>query len=314
MDLRRALPWLIVFGFSALLVTTWWASALAFFAFVPLAIITAVPWIGVRLLRRIGWTRLPLVGGLTGFKASGAFAGAAIAMLVIGGTVAPRVPSQVGANSTTTTAPAPSRAPATSAPSVSSATVTPSAPQSTPVTPTAAAPSPTPVPTTATGQLQNTSGVAPTQSSTPTAPPPAATIAPATNAPSTPKPTTLPLTPSPAPSVAATASLVITRLNYDGVVVQTESDEFVEITNRGGAPQDMSGWKIVSVRAGQTYSFPAMTIQAGQTCRVYTNEIHPEFCSLSFGLRNAIWNNNGDRANLVSPTGAVISSVGYRGY
>ncbi len=107
---------------------------------------------------------------------------------------------------------------------------------------------------------------------------------------------------------------MITQLNYDGVVPSTESDEYVQVTNQGGASQLMSGWKIVSVRAGQSYSFPSVSIAPGQSCRVYTNEIHPEWCSLSFGSRTAIWNNKGDRANLVDPSGRVVSSVGYLGY
>jgi hypothetical protein len=130
--------------------------------------------------------------------------------------------------------------------------------------------------------------------------------------PTTARQTTPPPTTAPPPVIAA--SLVITRLNYDGVVPRTESDEYVEITNRGGSGQSMSGWKIVSVRAGQSYSFPNMTIGAGQLCRVYTNEIHPEWCSLSWGHSTAVWNNAGDRANLVDPSGRTVSTSGYGGY
>ncbi len=139
---------------------------------------------------------------------------------------------------------------------------------------------------------------------------------PATVAPTTPSPNAASTVPPPAstPLAVTLASLVITRLNYDGVVPRTESDEYVEVTNRGGAGQAMSGWKIVSVRAGQTYSFPNITIAAGQTCRVYTNEVHPDTCGLSWGHSTAIWNNAGDRANLVDPSGRVISTSGYGGY
>jgi lamin tail-like protein len=77
----------------------------------------------------------------------------------------------------------------------------------------------------------------------------------------------------------------------------------------------MAGWRIVSVRAGQTYSFSAgTTVASGQTCRVYTNQIHPEWCSLNWGRGSAVWNNTGDRANLVAPDGSVVSSVGYGTY
>jgi hypothetical protein len=77
----------------------------------------------------------------------------------------------------------------------------------------------------------------------------------------------------------------------------------------------MAGWKIVSVRAGQTYLFAAnATIGAGQACRVYTNQTHPEWCGLSWARGSAVWNNAGDRANLVAPDGSVVSTVGYGTY
>src|ERR1044072_103088 len=83
LDLRRAVPWLLASGLALLLGTTSWAWALAFVAVVPLAIIAAVPRRGLSVWRRLGWTRLPLIGGLSGIKATGVLGGAAIAMLVI---------------------------------------------------------------------------------------------------------------------------------------------------------------------------------------------------------------------------------------
>lgn len=76
----------------------------------------------------------------------------------------------------------------------------------------------------------------------------------------------------------------------------------------------LSGWRIVSARGGQTYSFPAFTMQSGQVCRVYTNEVHPEWCGLNWGRGSAVWNNAGDRASLLDPGGNVVSSVGYKGW
>ena len=83
---------------------------------------------------------------------------------------------------------------------------------------------------------------------------------------------------------------------------------------RAGTAGHHDGWRIVSVRAGQTYAFPSVTIAAGQTCRVYTNETHPESCGLSWRRGSAVWNNAGDRANLIDPTGRIVSTVGYGGY
>jgi hypothetical protein len=120
--------------------------------------------------------------------------------------------------------------------------------------------------------------------------------------------------PPPPPPPPGSGNVAITALRYDGVVFRTEADEYVQITNSGPGGQNMSGWRIVSVRGGQAYTFPAMTIAPGQTCRVYTNEIHPEWCGLSWGRGSAVWNNAGDRANLDDPTGAVVSTFGYGGY
>jgi micrococcal nuclease len=167
----------------------------------------------------------------------------------------------------------------------------------------------TPQPTAAaTATLQPT--IAPTIAPTPE-PTPVPTVAPTLQP--THLPTAQPTTP--APTAAPATGMVITRLFYDGAVYQTESDEYVEIKNNGGSGQSMAGWRIVSVNGGQTYSFPAITIASGQTCRVYTNEVHSEWCGLSWGRGAAVWNNDdGDRANLVNPSGVVISSVGYGGW
>jgi len=108
--------------------------------------------------------------------------------------------------------------------------------------------------------------------------------------------------------------MVITFIFYDGVVFRTEADEYVEVKNNGSSPQNMSGWRLTSMRGGQTYSFPSITMQAGQTCRVYTNEVHSEWCGLSWGRGSGVWNNDGDRAQLVAPDGTIVSSSGYRGW
>ena len=47
---------------------------------------------------------------------------------------------------------------------------------------------------------------------------------------------------------------------------------------------------------------------------MYTNEVHPEWCGLNWGKRSAMWNNSGDRANLVDIAGQVVASVGYGTY
>lgn len=268
---------------------TFWARVLAFLARLSLALVASLPWPVSRGLGRLGRSARPVVRAVAGLKASGLLGGAAALVMILGVACGPSAGSS-GSNSRSAAgdAAATTRPTATATPATAASERTAAAAQAANA-PTA----PTLAPVT-----------------TPTAAPP--TVAPTPQP--TPPPTAAPTVAPTAPPPLATANLVITQLNYDGVVPRTEADEYVQITSRGGAGQAMSGWRIVSVRAGQTYAFPNMTIAAGQTCRVYTNEIHPEWCSLSWGRGSAVWNNAGDRANLVDPAGHVVSTSGYGGY
>ena len=98
-----------------------------------------------------------------------------------------------------------------------------------------------------------------------------------------------------------------------GRSIPNEPDEYVEITNQGAVAQDLTGWRLDSERgaaSGQVFHFPAgFVMQPGQVCRVYTDEVHPEWCGLSFGYRRSgVWNNNEpDAAVLFDGDGAVVS-------
>ena len=115
-------------------------------------------------------------------------------------------------------------------------------------------------------------------------------------------------------SVVPSANVVFTDIVFDGRVPVTEADEYVEFQNQGSLPQNMSAWRISSVRGGQTYPFGTLTMQPGQICRLYTNEIHPEWCGLNWARATPMWTNTGDRANLVDATGKLLSSIGYGGF
>lgn len=255
----------------------------------------------------VGQVRLPLVGRFTGLAATAVLVAAAFAASALAVAFAP-VPSASPTAARAVASPTAPRQATQVTPSPTTAPTVAASPTVSTVTPLAAGLAPLTAPTPATAPKTAPATAAAT--APPAEPTPVPTLAP-TPAPST-APTPVPSTAAPA-TAAPTSNLVITRVFYDGVVVRTESDEFVEIRNTGGAPQAMAGWRLVSARAGQTFVFPAMTMTAGQTCRVYTNEIHPEWCSLSFRSGTAIWNNTGDRANLMDPQGRLVSSVGYNG-
>jgi hypothetical protein len=122
--------------------------------------------------------------------------------------------------------------------------------------------------------------------------------------------------PIPTPTPVPSADVVITALFYDGVVPSVESDEYVQFENQGTTVVSLTGWKIQSVRGGQSYPFATgASIGAGQTCRLYTNENHPEWCGFNWQrATSAQWNNQGDRANLIDGTSRIVSSFGYNGY
>ena len=87
--------------------------------------------------------------------------------------------------------------------------------------------------------------------------------------------------------------LIISKVFFDGLVPQTESDEYVEIKNRGNEPVDLAGWVLVNASQGYpSFTFPTYVIQPGESVRVYTNEVHPEYGGFSFGSSEAVWNND----------------------
>ncbi len=138
----------------------------------------------------------------------------------------------------------------------------------------------------------------------PTAPP-TARPATATNPPPTARPTAVP---TPAAGQPPRTPLRIVALFFDGEEPQREGDEYIELTNVSTETVFLTGWRIVSVQGPQTYTFPDGTrMDAGQTCRVYTDEVHPEHCGLSWGSdAQAIWANAGDKAEIYDAGGRLI--------
>jgi len=109
------------------------------------------------------------------------------------------------------------------------------------------------------------------------------------------------------------SNVQITYIFYDGVVYQTESDEYVEITNLGDTSQDLQGWVLMNISEGYpSFTFPSYVLAPGAKVRVYTNEIHPEWGGFSFGYGSAIWNNGDpDWAALLNDQGQEVSRESY---
>lgn len=125
-------------------------------------------------------------------------------------------------------------------------------------------------------------------------------------------------TPVPTDSPALTATVppapgavVISYIYYDGQVARVESDEYAVITNQGGSPVNLGGWHLNAGDDGQDFWFPAFELAPGQSCRVYTNEVHPETCGFSFNYGRAIWNNDGECGVLYDQNNVEVSRYCY---
>jgi len=105
----------------------------------------------------------------------------------------------------------------------------------------------------------------------------------------------------------------ITRIYYDGLVPNVESDEYVEITNLGDQPQDLTGCVLMDTSDGYpSFTFPSYILAPDESIRVYTNEYHPEWGGFSFEYSLAIWNNSEpDVAALYDNQGNEVSRRSY---
>ena len=126
-----------------------------------------------------------------------------------------------------------------------------------------------------------------------------------------PPPLPSPTPPTPEPSPEPEVDVRISFIFYDGVVPYVESDEYAQITNNGVGIVDMQDWRLNAGDPGQDFIFPSYNIQPGQSCRVYTNEYHPESCGFSFGSGTALWNNSGDCGYLYYDQGGLEDEYCY---
>lgn len=113
------------------------------------------------------------------------------------------------------------------------------------------------------------------------------------------------------PGGQAAPDLVIQDIIYDGAVPNVESDEYALIANRGPTAVNLQGWRLNAGNPGQDFTFPDFTLQPAATCRIYTNERHPDTCGFTFNSSSAIWRNTGDCGYLYDPTGAERSHFCY---
>ncbi|HET6398893.1 MAG TPA: lamin tail domain-containing protein [Candidatus Thermoplasmatota archaeon] len=84
--------------------------------------------------------------------------------------------------------------------------------------------------------------------------------------------------------------------------------EFVEIHNRGNATAELAGHKLRDA-GGSTFTFPAWSLAPGARVVVWGGGAGDAF-GPAWSLAT-VWNNGGDRAELLAPDGTVLDSVAY---
>lgn len=124
-------------------------------------------------------------------------------------------------------------------------------------------------------------------------------------------PTSPGLQPSTPLAQGSAVGVVIQDIYFDGEVPMVESDEYAEITNLGSDPVGLEGWRLNAGSPGQDFIFPNYVLNPGETCRVYTDEQHPETCGFSFNSDQAIWNNKGDCGYLFNAMGGQVFMLCY---
>jgi len=87
------------------------------------------------------------------------------------------------------------------------------------------------------------------------------------------------------------------------------TNEYVRIDNIGGTAVSMTGWRILSVVGPQTFHFPSYLLQPGASIYVHSGPDAPPSSGNRLRWTTAyIWNNAGDEARLISPSGTVVSN------
>jgi endonuclease YncB( thermonuclease family) len=174
-------------------------------------------------------------------------------------------------------------------PSHTTIPITPS-PSPTPGTPTAIPTSVTPSP----------SGTLPTTTASPS---PSVT--------GTPLPTeTQALPPVQPTATTAPTGVQIVDIFYHGTA-SNESDEYVEIKNYGPSSVNLYNWWISEENEFSYFVFDQVTLGAGQSCRIYTNQTTGINWCGNFESTTPVWDNASDCGKLYNSNDEVVSSFCY---
>ncbi len=115
------------------------------------------------------------------------------------------------------------------------------------------------------------------------------------------------------PSHGNAAELEISglRLDAEGDDAQNLNDEWVDVTNNGGADIDLTGWRVRDESSSHRFAFPSgFALRPGATVRIHSGCGSASATDLFWCTSgSAIWNNDGDTAFLEDPSGNIVDRL-----
>ncbi len=110
------------------------------------------------------------------------------------------------------------------------------------------------------------------------------------------------------------SALRIDHVEYDapGDDSLALNGEWVRIVNDGDAPVQLEGWQLRDDSSTHRYTVPPLELAPRATVTIYSgcgNDTTSELFWCNRG--SAIWNNSGDTAYLIDPSGNTLTSFGY---
>ncbi|WP_406149598.1 lamin tail domain-containing protein [Streptomyces sp. NBC_01012] len=120
---------------------------------------------------------------------------------------------------------------------------------------------------------------------------------------------------APASAAAHQGGLHLGKIQYDSPGKDTRTNaslkaEYVDIHNNGKSKLQLKGYKLKD-RTGYTYTFPSFTIAVGKTVRVHTGKGKNTKAHVYWNRGSYVWNNTGDKARLIKPSGALLDSCSW---
>lgn len=85
------------------------------------------------------------------------------------------------------------------------------------------------------------------------------------------------------------------------------NDEWIEITNPGGAAVDLAGWSVADESSSNRFELPARSLAAGDTLRIHTGSGADTAADVYLDQSDPVWSNNGETVLVADPAGVIAA-------